>query len=337
MIRGDNTLWIDKRLIKSPIQYHLINDEEFKPSTLKEALENFCVSEKGLHIAIICAAKGTTTELHIVRGELQGSLNDYIEISEDVSHSSLPNGWEKGYYIHYCSLKPSDILTTIVNVIKHLGRDVEDTEDHLKHFEKSFQDPHVIWAYTTAMAIGWVLPEEVKEKGCADIKIVAVMPECAYGEFSAEEYCFPSFVEYVLHAFSDEDLKEIIISGIKVKEYGLEPADLDRLNNFMDLEKTLQEKMNEMQKEEFKIWFNENLTILLKDLVNRDILDVMVKRYIVSKYHSMEENASSAIEESEAAQEKADDNTENRVKDRGNLKISRSNREHAERDLEEMR
>ena len=332
-------MWIDKRLIKSQVQYHLINDEEFISSTLKEALKGFCVSEKGLHIAIICAAEGMATELNMVREELQGSLNDYTEISEVVSHPPLANGWKQGYYIYYCTLKPSDILTTIVNVMKYLGRDDQSISPFIIRSKTKYdQKPHLLWVESIIEFIGDLLPEEDQENGCADIKIVAVMPEYAYYEvFSIAEYCFPNFFEYVLRAFSDDDLKKIIISGIKVNEYGLEPADLDRSKNFKDLEKTLQEKMNEMQREEFYNWLDENLTILLKDLVNRDILDVSVKRYIVSKYHSMEENVSSTIEESEAAQGKAAHNIENRVKDRDNTEVTHSDREHAETDFEETR
>lgn len=206
--------WYDMRIEQGEPPYTLKATDSFDGTDeLGTALNEFFEDDrKGIHVAIICAENVSIHEdylLSLFRRSLPDSCTELIKICEVPSEEKYK--WKEGRYWHYEELSEGvaaalQILLECAGKLKINIDNATTIQSIYKMSENSGVEMSDIWTHTNAKLFSSFLlsPSKIRE-GCANIRILLVLPVKYFEFFQVESYHFPSVIEYVVRGIPSSE------------------------------------------------------------------------------------------------------------------------------------
>lgn len=192
-----------KKLEHGDEEYSFKNADNFgRTDDLGKALEAFFVDKsKGIHVAVVCVDNKNMSNDYFEKlfyaSETSGEQLREIDISGTTS-----GDWKRGnyfYFGHADSIIKS--LEIIIKCAQSLGINTLKAEHGLDVYCHSKENPYInnIWSQENA----WQFSQIVEtSRGCANIRILLILPEMFFDAFQAEDNYFPFQLEHVIKGVS---------------------------------------------------------------------------------------------------------------------------------------
>lgn len=208
-----------KKLKHGDEEYSLKNVDNFdRTDDLGRALEDFFADKsKGIHVAAVCANKGNISNDYLQELFYASKSSDENLCKIDLSEATSGD-WKRGnyFYIDYAdSIIKS--LEIIIKCAKSLGINTSEAEHGLHIYCSSEKNPYVnnIWSQATA----WQFSQIVETShGCANIRILLILPEAFFATFQAKDHYFPTQLEHIVSGVSSLKMLEELEAAEKELE-----------------------------------------------------------------------------------------------------------------------
>lgn len=201
----------DKRLEHGDAEYSLKDVDNFEQTDdLSKALETFFLDKsKGIHVATICADK-ENVPTNDLQDLFHTSMDSGEELCEIDPSKFVASGWKHGNYFYIdCAGSIVDSLKIIIKCAKGLGIDTIKAENGLNTYCDSEHNPYTsnIWSQANA----WQFSQIVEtNQGCANIRILLILPETCFDIFQISGHYFPSQFEHIVRGISTQREIEIV-------------------------------------------------------------------------------------------------------------------------------